>query len=291
MTILADIPLKNKTTFKIGGNAAFYCAPQSVADVAFAIEWARTNTAQILVLGKGSNLLVSDSGWPGLVIDMSENWNAIVWNGSHALCQSGALLHALVKESVDRGLCGFEKLAGIPGSIGGAVVMNAGAFGQCLSDCLDTVEYADMTSGEIKTVCKSDIAASYRSSIFKSNTAIILSASFNFCQDTAGTYKASYLEVLAKRKDRHPLELPNCGSVFKNPPDTTAGKLIESCGLKGMRIGGAEVSQKHANFIVNVDNAKALDVWLLIESVQKKVQEKTGIMLEREVVCKGEFVV
>jgi UDP-N-acetylmuramate dehydrogenase len=287
--LLNTVPLSGKTTFKIGGPARYYCAPGSPEEIGEAYAWARSSTVPVFILGKGSNLLVSDRGWDGLVIDMSEQWAGIQWNGECADCRSGALLHTLVRESVERELAGLEKLAGIPGSIGGAVVMNAGAFGQSISDCLAMVRSLSLPDGAIKTLQSSDINASYRSSIFKTSEAIILSAAFRFSKDSAATARKHFDEVLAKRKDRHPLDLPNCGSVFKNPPETTAGKIIEQCGLKGVSRGAAQVSIKHANFIVNRGGATAADVRALIVHVQKTVHEKTGTLLEPEVVFVGEF--
>jgi UDP-N-acetylmuramate dehydrogenase len=287
--LLNTISLGDKTSFRIGGPCRYYCAPFDEGEIRDACAWAVKNSAPVFVLGKGSNVLVSDNGWSGLVIDLSEQWNGIQWNIDCAECRSGAPLHALVKESVEHGLCGLEKLAGIPGSVGGAVVMNAGAFGQSVSDCLIAVRFLSLPDGEIKTLSTEDIKASYRSTIFKSSSSIILSASFRFSKDASGAAKKSFTEVLAKRKERHPLDLPNCGSVFKNPPNTTAGKLIEQCGLKGAKRGAAEVSQKHANFIVNHGGATAKDVRSLIIHVQKVVYEKTGVLLEPEVVFVGKF--
>jgi UDP-N-acetylmuramate dehydrogenase len=288
--LLNNVLLADKTTFKIGGPAKAYVAPSCVEDIVDALEWARRNSSKVLVVGKGSNILVSDTGWDGLVIDLAARWTGISWDDECAECGSGALLHVLVKESVDRGLAGLEKLAGIPGSVGGAVVMNAGAFGQSVSDCLRSVEYMDSVKAGMKSLSVQELAASYRTTVFKNNGAIIISARFCFTADGSGTAaREAFREVLAKRKDRHPLDLPNCGSVFKNPDGTTAGKLIEQCGLKGALRGNAQVSLKHANFIVNRGNAKADDVRSLIAYVQKTVYEKTGVALEPEVVFAGEF--
>jgi UDP-N-acetylmuramate dehydrogenase len=289
LPLLNNVPLGDKTSFRIGGPCRYYCAPVNEEEIREACAWAIQNNAPVFVLGKGSNILVSDSGWAGLMIDLSETWTGIQWNDESAECRSGALLHALVKESVDRGMAGLEKLAGIPGSIGGAVVMNAGAFGQNVSDCLVSVRFLTLSDGALKTLLAQDLNASYRSTVFKTSKSIILSANFHFKPDASGQAKKSFAEVLAKRKERHPLDLPNCGSVFKNPPDTTAGKLIEQCGLKGAKRGAAEVSQKHANFIVNRGAASAADVRALIVYVQKTVYEKTGVLLEPEVVFVGEF--
>jgi UDP-N-acetylmuramate dehydrogenase len=287
--LLNNIPLGDKTSFKIGGSCRYYCAPLDEGEISDACIWAAQNSVPVFALGKGSNVLVSDSGWDGLVIDLSENWTGTRWNGDYAECNSGSLLHTLVKESIEQGLCGLEKLAGIPGSVGGAVVMNAGAFGQSVSDCLVLVRFLSLPDMEIKTLKAQDLNASYRSTVFKTSNSIILSADFHFKPDASGQVKKSFAEVLAKRKERHPLDLPNCGSVFKNPPNTTAGKLIEQCGLKGAKRGAAEVSQKHANFIVNHGGATAKEVRGLIVQVQRTVYEKTGVVMEPEVVFVGEF--
>lgn len=284
-----NVPLRDKTSLRIGGPARLYCEPAVVEDVREACVQAAVLGARVFVLGNGTNALVSDRGWDGLVIDLSSSWSGVRWAGECAECRSGTPLHALVKESVERGLAGLEKLAGIPGTVGGAVVMNAGAFGQSVSDSLVSTEFLSLPDMKIKTLLAHDIDASYRSTIFKTSSTIILSAEFQFSKDRSGAAKKSFAEVLAKRKDRHPLDLPNCGSVFKNPPDTTAGKLIEQCGLKGVSRGAAEVSQKHANFIVNQGGATAKDVRSLIAHVQKTVYEKTSVLLEPEVVFVGEF--
>jgi UDP-N-acetylmuramate dehydrogenase len=288
---LSNIPLADKTTFKIGGPARAYLAPSSTQEISEALAWARRTAAGVLVLGKGSNVLVSDKGFTGLVIDLAQNWAGISWDGACADCRSGALLHSLVKESVDRGLSGLEKLAGIPGSVGGAVVMNAGAFGQSVSGCLASVEYVEPSDGTAVVLSVNELAASYRTTAFKNNGAIVVSARFCFGHDASKTAGASFREVLAKRKERHPLDLPNCGSVFKNPSvsGATAGQLIEQCGLKGIRRGDAQISTKHANFIVNCGAATADDVRWLIVHVQKTVFSAFGILLEPEVVFVGEF--
>jgi len=289
---LSNVRLADKTTFGIGGPAGVYCAPAQEQDIVDAIAWARTNHAPFLVLGKGSNLLVSDAGFPGLVVDLAAHWTGTVWNGDCAQCKSGTLLHSLVKESVDRGYAGMEKLAGIPGSVGGAVVMNAGAFGQEIAGCLTSVGSVDLVTAQSKSVSAPDLAAAYRTSVFKSADTLVLSATFCFVHDQSGAAREVFREVLAKRKQRHPLDLPNCGSVFKNPPaaaGATAGQLIEQCGLKGAIRGDAQVSLTHANFIVNLGAAMADDVRALIVQVQKTVFDIRGILLEPEVVFAGEF--
>ncbi len=286
--ILNNVSLADKTSFKIGGRALLYCEPGSVEDVVEACAAAAAQRVPVFVLGKGSNVLVSDEGFGGLVIDLS-SWTGIRWTGNCAECTSGTLLHALVKASVDRGLLGLEKLAGIPGSVGGAVVMNAGAFGQCVSDRLTQVRFIDTASLSVQTVAAPTVKSSYRQTIFSSANTVVLDATFCFERDSAGQAGAAMEDVVAKRKARHPLDLPNCGSVFKNLLHTTAGTLIDQCGLKGAARGGAQVSHKHANFIVNRGGATAADVRSLIVLVQKTVHAKTGVILDPEVVFVGEF--
>jgi UDP-N-acetylmuramate dehydrogenase len=287
--ILTSIALADKTTFRIGGSSRFYYAPESAEDCSTALLWAGISAIPVFVLGKGSNILISDNGWPGLTINMTANFNGITWNGLCAECQSGVLLHRLIREMLDNDLCGLEKLAGIPGTIGGALYMNAGAFGQTITDAVTHITYIDMHDKLVHTLHKAELSTGYRMSSFSSGTALITSAGFCFTPATGTDAPNAYNEVMSKRKIRHPLDLPNCGSVFKNPAGTTAGTIIDQCGLKGFAAGGAEVSEKHANFIVNRNNAAAADVRHLIAAIQRIVFEKTHILLEPEVVFIGSF--
>lgn len=284
-----NIALADKTTFRIGGSSRWYYAPQSAEDCSSALQWARANAVPVFVLGKGSNILISDNGWPGLTINMTTHFNSITWNGLCAECQSGVLLHRLIREMLDNNQCGLEKLAGIPGTIGGALYMNAGAFGQTITDAVTHITYIDMQDKLVHTLHKEELSTGYRRSSFSSGTALITSAGFCFAPATGPEAQLAYNEVMSKRKIRHPLDVPNCGSVFKNPQGTTAGTLIDQCGLKGFAAGGAEVSEKHANFIVNRNNATAANVRHLIAAVQRIVFEKTHILLEPEVVFIGSF--
>jgi UDP-N-acetylmuramate dehydrogenase len=291
MTTLVQtgIALSDKTTYKIGGPARFYVEPSNQREISEALGFARERSAPVFVLGRGSNVLISDRGWPGMVIDVSARFECIEWNGDFAQCQSGALLNRLVREMLDRGLCGLENLGGIPGSIGGALVMNAGAFGQSVSNCLVSADYLDLDDMSMRSVAAAGFQAGYRTSFFKGKNAFILSATFRFPADFSGGAREVFNQTLVKRAEKHPLDLPNCGSVFKNIPPYPASVLIEQCGLKGRRCGGAEVSCKHANFIVNRDHASAEDIRRLIALVQKTVFEMRGILLEPEVIFVGEF--
>jgi len=287
--IQSNVLLADKTTFKIGGYSQWYYEPGNPEDVAKALAWAQSMKMPVFVLGKGSNVLVSDEGWPGLTVNIGAAFDAIDWEGNCAVCQSGASLHCLLRGMIDRKLCGIEKLAGIPGSIGGALYMNAGAFGQSIMQYVESVNYLDYTDIKVHAIPRSMIDAGYRWSIFSLKKSIVISA--RFCFQPACDNKAPGIvdEVMTKRKIRHPLDKPNCGSVFKNPEHTTAGIIIEQCGLKGFSVGGVSVSNKHANFIVNNHNGSAADVRHLIVTIQQEVFKKKQILLEPEVVFVGTF--
>jgi UDP-N-acetylmuramate dehydrogenase len=285
------VPLVARTTLRIGGSAAFYLQAETSEDILEAAAWAKGRGLAILALGNGSNTLISDKGWPGLVIDVGGRFDRIAWEGvrGEAVCQSGASLPRLVREMIERNLRGMETLGGIPGTVGGALVMNAGAYGHSISECVESVEYYDIAAAGIKSVDRQGLEAGYRRTVFSTKRVIILSGRFRFEADVSGKAREMYNDCLSKRREKHPLELPNCGSVFKNPHPQSAGSLIESAGLKGFRVGGAEVSTKHANFMVNRGGATATDVRRLIAHVQKTVYAKHGVLLEPEVVFAGEF--
>jgi UDP-N-acetylmuramate dehydrogenase len=284
-----NIPLAAKTTLKIGGCAAFYLQPQTPDEIAESITWAKERHAPVFALGNGSNVLISDKGWPGLVIDIGARFDRITWDGDSAVCLSGAPFSRLIREMIDKKLMGLETLGGVPGAVGGAVVMNAGAYGHSISECVAEVDFYDCAANVFKTIAKEELKAEYRHTVFSAMDAIIVSVRFRFLPDASGKAREIYNDCLSKRKLKHPLDLPNCGSVFKNPKPLTAGALIESSGLKGYRIGGAEVSTKHAHFIVNRDQATAAGVRRLIVHIQKTVNDKQNILLEPEVVFVGEF--
>lgn len=283
-----NIPLKDKTSFRIGGPARFYVKARTEGEIIEILSRCRERGEPVFILGKGANVLISDSGWPGLVLDISE-YSEMYWQGSCAVCQSGALLHTLVRETVEKGLCGIERLAGIPGTVGGALVMNAGAFKQTVSDCLVSVKGIDCDDCKISEKAKSELDFGYRTSSFKEKRTILLEATFEFLEGKKDTLRSTYREIIRKRNERQPLDKPNCGSVFKNPRGDYAAALIDTCGLAGHRIGGAMVSEKHANFIVNISDASASDVRKLIAYIQERVYRKHGILLEPEVVFAGEF--
>jgi len=290
MFIQKNIALKDKNTYKIGGKADFYCEPASIDDILEAVQWADSRRLPLLVIGNGSNLLISDIGWPGLVVNLSESYNKCEWNSNQVIADSGLMLNKLVNQVIDLGYCGMEELSGIPGTIGGGVIMNAGAFSMTLQDTIDAVTYYDLEEKRICSRKKNELNFGYRTSFLKSKPSIVLTASFCFerkCDKDILTAKRT--EIQTKRREKQPLDFPNCGSVFKRPAGNYAGTLIESCGLKGTRVGDAEVSEKHANFIVNRGNATAENVRSLIGMIQKTVFQKKGVLLEPEVLFAGEF--
>jgi UDP-N-acetylmuramate dehydrogenase len=290
MKYLSNIPLCDKNTFRIGGNAAFYSEPQSRQEIFDILSFASEKELPVFILGKGSNVLISDDGWPGIVLNIASKNCNFCWDGDLFQSDGGVLLNTLVYQSISRGFSGAEELAGIPGTVGGAVVMNAGAYDTCIADTLLSVEYYDYSRNEL--VCKdtADLELRYRSSLLFGAPVVVLSAKFKFCKEqTISELENKRSEILTKRKSKQPLELPNCGSVFKRPVGNYAGTLIEQCGLKGLRIGDVEVSTKHANFIVNRGNGTATDVHRLIYTIQAAVYEQSGIVLEPEVIFIGEF--
>ncbi len=284
-----NVSLRNKTSFRIGGQALYYSAAGHADHVVTLLAWAADRGVPVLVLGNGSNMLVSDKGWPGLVIDLGQSFRTIAWDETCAVCDSGASMSALVEQSLDRGLSGLEKLAGIPGTVGGALVMNAGAFGQEISASVEHVDIVNIADRTRRRLARSEIEFGYRTSSLKRADVIIVGARLHLERGDADRLRGAAQEVLGKRREKQPLDKPNCGSVFKRPPGAFAGTLIEQCGLKGLRVGDAMVSPKHANFIVNMGAAGAEDVRALIAQVQRRVYEQTRVLLEPEVIFAGEF--
>lgn len=288
--IAENVSLLDKTSFLIGGKAHYYCRIQSTEDIATALVWAREKGASVFVLGKGTNVLISDTGWPGIVIDMSA-LSGIAWQQDSARCKSGTLLHDLVKEAIRRSLGGIEELAGIPGTIGGACFMNAGAFGQEIGQSIESVSGVEIATGEHWTLSHRDIFFEYRKTSLQQKQSIITEVTVRFKPDQALKLFEVYQTILRRRHRKQPLKYPNCGSVFKRPFGQYAGSLIESCGLKGFRIGDAMISPKHGNFIINLNHATATDVRALIVACQQRVYEKSGVLLEPEVLFIGQFSV
>ena len=289
LKIAENVRLAEKTSYRIGGPARYYSEPRSEGEVIESCRFAAEKGLPLFVLGNGSNVLISDAGFGGLVINLSKYFSALTWDKATAFVLSGYPLDDLADAAAEKGYAGIECLSGIPGTVGGAVVMNAGAFDVDVSKTLRSVRALRISTHTIETVSAGDLNFGYRTSALKDSGDVILSATFDFIPGDAAQIKSLRDDILAKRRSKQPVDSPSCGSVFKRPPNGFAGTLIESCDLKGFRIGRAEISEKHANFIINTGSAKAEDVRALIRHVQQTVFEKHGVLLEPEVIFMGEF--
>lgn len=274
--------MKNHTSFRIGGKADFLALVQSAAEIAGIIKLCRENDVKYTILGNGSNVLVSDEGIDGVVIKISGKMSAVRVEGEKIFAQAGALLSVISHTAMENGLTGLEFASGIPGTLGGALYMNAGAYGGEMKDITEKITYMD-SCGKIHEISGKDAGFGYRKSIFSENECIILSAELQLMPGNKEEIAGKMAELNGKRREKQPLNLPSAGSTFKRPQGYFAGKLIEDCGLKGYRAGGAMVSEKHSGFVVNYDNASAEDVKRLIKEVQAQVYEKFGVILEPEV--------
>ncbi len=278
-------PMRAHTTFKIGGEADIFIIPASPAALIYAVKKCNELEIPYFILGNGSNLLVSDGGIEGAVISLS-GINSIISDGEKITCGAGAMLSSVCLKALSLSLTGLEFAYGIPGTAGGALYMNAGAYGGQMADVIESAECLTAT-GEIKTLKKENMQLGYRSSVFKNGGLIIISLTFALKKGDKAEIKAEMDELLNRRKQKQPLEYPSAGSTFKRPEGYFAGALIEKNGLKGLTVGGAQVSEKHAGFVINRGGATAADVKALIGKIQKKVFENDGVMLEPEVIFKG----
>ena len=283
---LRDVPLAPRTTWRIGGPAKFFFAPETPDEAVEAWSSARQRGIPVLVLGKGSNLVVADEGWPGLALALSDRMNQAEWTRGpsgnlRVRAQAGAKLSALAASAVRSGGAGMEKLAGIPGSLGGAVLMNAGAYGQETAQVVVSVLACD-AEGRKFELGADECAFGYRTSRFRDGEFLVLEAGLECAPGEAASLKAEMERHLALRREKQPLELPNAGSLFKRPQGDFAGRLVEAAGLKGFRVGDAAISEKHANFAVNLGHATARDVRRLADEVIRRVRERFGVELETE---------
>jgi UDP-N-acetylmuramate dehydrogenase len=285
LDIIRDVPMRSFTTFRIGGNADAMLHPRCAGDIIKAISEASDLGVQYYVIGNGSNLLVRDGGIRALVIRVGEAMGGIRREGTTYWAGAGCLLSSFSRETVNCGCMGMEWASGIPGTVGGAVAMNAGAYGGEVKQVLKSV-IAVVNGAEVRMDVKEEDMG-YRRSAFAAPGCIVCAARFELAPDD-GHAKERQAEYSEKRRTKQPLSFPSAGSVFKRPKGNFAGTLIESAGLKGTGIGDAEVSELHAGFIINRGNATSKDVLSLIELVQKKVYEHSGIMLEPEIVILGE---
>lgn len=282
-------PMNMHTTFRVGGPARYYLIPEKTEEVKEAVEFATSKQLPYMVVGKGSNLLFSDSEYHGVVIEIGESLSDITINADNTVrVESGLALSSMAARLAKAGLKGFAFAGGIPGTVGGAIVMNAGAYGGEIKDCLK--EATVMTeNGELKKLTVDELDFSYRHSVLQDKNWIVLEAVFEFESGDSEEIQAEMRELNERRREKQPLEYPSAGSTFKRPEGYFAGKLIEDSELKGYHIGDAEVSSKHCGFVVNKGNATAGEIYSLIKHVQKVVKEKQGVDLETEVKLIGDF--
>ncbi|MCL5266848.1 MAG: UDP-N-acetylmuramate dehydrogenase [Bacteroidetes bacterium] len=269
-------PLDNLTTFKIGGAADFYFEPVDSGDLAVLINILNEHGFPFEIIGNGSNVLVSDYGYRGAAINLERGLSDIRFSGEVLKAGAGTKLANLVDFCIDNGLHGVEMLAGFPGTLGGALVKNEGAYGGSISDYLVEVEI--IRRGELKLLPREAAVFGYQFSSLSDD--IIVSGTFRFPDGDKAEMKRVRRELLLRRSESQPTELPNAGLIFRNPVMNSAGRLIENCGLRGFRIGNAEIAQKHGNFIVNLGGASSMDVIRLIKTAREKVQEKFGVTLD-----------
>ena len=284
--ILLNEPMSRHTTFRVGGPADVMFLPESGEQVAAALSAAKIAGAAAYVVGNGSNLLVRDGGIRGLVIALGEGMSAVSRDGNVVTAQAGASLARVAAFAQAEGLAGLEFASGIPGTLGGGCAMNAGAYGGQLSDCLADAEV--LLGGERRTLTTAEMEMGYRTTRPLREGGVVLSARFALTPDDPEAIAARMRELNARRRDKQPLNYPSAGSTFKRPEGHFAGALIEGAGLKGRRVGGAQVSEKHAGFIVNVGGATAADILGLIRVVQDAVRDQYGVALETEVRIIGE---
>ena len=287
-SVLENEPMKNHTSFRVGGNARYLVQPSCESEAIGLIELLRKRGEKFFVMGNGSNLLVSDKGYDGVIVKIAKNLSEIQVEGETIKAQGGALLSAVAAAALENELEGFEFASGIPGTIGGALAMNAGAYG---GEIRDVIVEADVLSadGRHLTLSRDEMELGYRTSAISRDGYIVLGALLRLKKGCREDIKNRMAELTKMRKDKQPLNFPSAGSTFKRPEGHFAGKLISDAGLKGYSIGGACVSEKHAGFIVNNNDATDGDVFKLIEYVREKVFEEFGVSLENEVKLLGDF--
>ena len=275
-------PLSRHTTFQIGGPAAVFCRPETPAQLLRTLELCREHGVRSYLLGNGSNTLFSDAGFDGAVVCTVEMKRPVTVSGNVLRAAAGAPLGAVCRKAQQAGLAGLAFAFGIPGTVGGAVYMNAGAYGGELKQVLRRVTFLDRAL-RLDSLPVQELALGYRTSRFETEGGVILEAEFSLTPGDPAAIEAEMQELMARRREKQPLELPSAGSTFKRPQGAFAGALIEQAGLRGFAVGGAAVSTKHCGFVVNTGGATCADVVTLTEEVARIVYEKTGYRLEREI--------
>jgi len=278
------LPLSSKSSFKIGGKADLAVFPKNDSELEYVVAYLNDREIPYIVVGNGSNILFEDEGYRGCVI-FTEKMNEVTVDGNRVTAGAGVSFTALAVTAKNASLTGLEFAYGIPGSTGGAVVMNAGAYGGDVSQVLESCTLYDAEKCELRTLRKDEMDLSYRHSIFSENKKFIcISATFTLKEGNKDEIDAVMRDLMQRRKSKQPLEYPSAGSVFKRPaPDLFVGKMIEDSGLKGYTVGGAQVSEKHAGFIINIGNATASDVLGLVEHIKGVIRQNYGVELECEI--------
>lgn len=284
---LYDEPMRKHTAYQIGGNADCAVFPRDAAQIKVILEACTAEKVPCFVMGGGTNLLVSDDGFRGVVIICGKNMRKLEVDGCCIRAGAGVLLSRVARVAAEQGLTGMEAISGIFGAVGGSVAMNAGAYGGEISQVLESVTCYYPAEDSVKTLLPQECQFGYRNSIFLRQGYIVLEVVFKLQPGDKTEIENAMADFAKRRSDKQPLEYPSCGSVFKRPEGHFAGALIEQAGLKGYKIGGAAVSEKHAGFIVNMGGATAADVCAVIRHIQKTIKEKNGILLECEVKTLG----
>ena len=280
--VRCDEPMSLHCTFKAGGTAKYYVIPDEYTKVRDVLRLCVEENIPYYIIGNGSNLLVQDDGFDGVIIEIDSSLAEVEIKGNEIVAKAGAKLSRIAVMALNESLTGFEFAHGIPGNLGGAVTMNAGAYGGEMKDVLKWVKVLD-NNGEMKTLRAEELELGYRTSIIVKEKMIVLEACIELKKDNKDEIENHMKELMAKRKEKQPLEYPSAGSTFKRPEGYFAGKLIQDAGLKGYRVGGAMVSEKHSGFVINYDNATATDIINLMKNVRKKVYEEFQVTLEPEV--------
>lgn len=286
LKLMTNEPMRDHTTFRVGGPADIFVCPDS-KEMPVVLRLAKKHQVPVTVIGNGSNLLVSDRGIRGLVIEIGNRMDEIVVEGTRIRAGAGALLSKVAQIAAGASLGGMEFAAGIPGSIGGAVVMNAGAYGGEIKDIIVSATVLD-ADGNVQKLTKEELDLSYRHSCIMDKNYYVMEAEFELCSKPEEEIRSVMAELRQKRLEKQPLEFPSAGSTFKRPEGYFAGKLIQDAGLRGYQVGDAQVSEKHCGFVINRGNASAADILQLIRDVQQKVKENFGVTLETEVRILGE---
>lgn len=279
--VTKEEPMKKHTTFRVGGPALFFVSPSGEEALKNTILLCRENEMPFYILGNGSNLLVSDEGYKGVMISM-EKFSSVIVRERLITAGAGVLLSKIAREAVSHSLTGFEFAAGIPGTLGGAAVMNAGAYDGEIKQILTEVRVMEQ-DGTVRDILAADLELGYRHSLIPEMHYIVLSAKLRLAEGDKGEIQKRMDELAARRKEKQPLEYPSAGSTFKRPEGHFAGKLIQEAGLRGFGVGGAAVSEKHCGFVINKDQATAEDIRRLCGEIQAKVKETSGVDLETEV--------